>query len=314
MVGPFSHVKVNKMKVEVVRNKVQLPNVIHSFGTKENIDNFLIWKLQYSGRPRYCFLCGDARHEARQCGQRGITRSQLEEMRCVVGEEQVAEEERGVGTKAPKLTYAAVLKDPSFLAKQQQERQEKADKDRAEQEIRNQRKEDNRKREEENKIRRDAKRAEETQRRQKVAEELEYLNRRERQALQGQQELQQVRLSAPAVQVPAVVIPVNSPGQDHLQPPRTPAPLVGTPGEQEGHGQDLGQEGETSQEVMVVEEKNLKRRADLSSPSTLSGKAKKFASRPEEGDKSEEEETIDDAEEVRSEEGTERISHKNGGF
>ena len=47
------------------------------------------------------------------------------------------------------------------VVQQQQERQEKADKDRAEQEVWIQRKEDNRKREEENKIRMDAKRAEE---------------------------------------------------------------------------------------------------------------------------------------------------------
>jgi hypothetical protein len=316
--GPFSHVKVNKMKVEVVRNKVQLPNVIHSFGTKENIDDFLIWKLQYPGCPRYCFLCGDARHEARQCGQRGITRSQLEEMRCVVGEEQVVEEEHGVGPKAPKLTYAAVLKDPAFLAKQQQERQEKTDRDRAEQEVRNQKKEDNRKREEENRIRREAKRAEEMQRRQRVAEELEDLNKREKQALQGQQELQQVRLAA----APEGVLPVAAPGQDHVQQPKTPAPLEGTPGGQEGIGQgsveprqEVGEVVEPRQEVeeVVVVEKTLKRRADLTSPSTSAGKAKKFASRPEEGDESDEEDTIDDAEEVGSEEVKEGSSHRNGG-
>ena len=187
--GPFSHVKVNKMKVELVRNKVQLPNVIHSFGTRENVDDFLIWKLQYPGCPRYCFLCGDARHEARQCGQRGITRGQLEEMKCAVGEVQEIEEGDEAGSKGPKLTYAAVLKDPAFLAKQLQERREKAEKDREEQEARDRKKEDSRKREEENRNRRIAKRDEELLNRQRATEELERQNDRERKAFNRRKEL-----------------------------------------------------------------------------------------------------------------------------
>ena len=187
--GPFSHVKVNKMKVELVRNKVQLPNVIHSFGTRGNVDDFLIWKLQYPGCPRYCFLCGDARHEARQCGQRGITRGQLEEMKCAVGEVQEIEEGDEAGSKGPKLTYAAVLKDPAFLAKQLQERREKAEKDREEQEARDRKKEDNRKREEENRNRRIAKRDEELLNRQRATEELERQNDRERKAFNSRKEL-----------------------------------------------------------------------------------------------------------------------------
>ena len=110
----------------------------------------------------------------------------MEEIKCAVGKVQEAEEDARQG---PKLTYAAVLKDPAFLAKQLQERQKKAHQDQAEQEIKNRKKEDNIKREEENRDRRNAKKEEETQRRQRATEKLEEQNERERKAFQCRQEL-----------------------------------------------------------------------------------------------------------------------------
>ena len=116
MSGIFHKVVVNKVKVEIVRNEVKLPNIIHAFGTTTSADDFATWKMEYRGCPRYCYGCGATSHEARQCGERGITRERLEKMASVVGEEQG-------GTGAP-LSYAAVLKDPTFLARQKREREE----------------------------------------------------------------------------------------------------------------------------------------------------------------------------------------------
>ena len=118
MSGIFHKVVVNKVKVEIVRNEVKLPNIIHAFGTTTSADDFTTWKMEYRGCPRYCYGCGATSHEARQCGERGITRGRLEKMASVVGEEQG-------GTGAP-LSYAAVLKDPTFLARQKWEREEKS--------------------------------------------------------------------------------------------------------------------------------------------------------------------------------------------
>ena len=116
MSGIFHKVVVNKVKVEIVRNEVKLPNIIHAFGTTTSADDFATWKMEYRGCPRYCYGCGATSHEARQCGERGISRGRLEKMASVVGEEQG-------GTGAP-LSYAAVLKDPTFLARQKREREE----------------------------------------------------------------------------------------------------------------------------------------------------------------------------------------------
>ena len=38
--GRWSKVKVNKVKVEIVRNGVKLPNIIHAFGTVASADDF----------------------------------------------------------------------------------------------------------------------------------------------------------------------------------------------------------------------------------------------------------------------------------
>jgi hypothetical protein len=116
MKGIFHRVVVNKVKVELVRNEERLPNIIHAFGTTTSADDFATWKMEYRGCPRYCYGCGATSHEARQCGERGIARGRLEKMASVVGEEQG-------GTGAP-LSYAAVLKDPTFLARQKREREE----------------------------------------------------------------------------------------------------------------------------------------------------------------------------------------------
>ena len=116
MSGIWNKVVVNKVKVELVRNEVRLPNIIHAFGTTTSADDFATWKMEYRGCPRYCYGCGATSHEARQCGERGITRGRLEKMTSVVGEEQDEMGER--------LSYAAVLKDPTFLARQKKEREE----------------------------------------------------------------------------------------------------------------------------------------------------------------------------------------------
>ena len=65
--GRFGKVLVNKVKVELIRNVEELPNIIHALGTGHSADDFLTWKLQYRGCPRYCYGCGAASHEARQC-------------------------------------------------------------------------------------------------------------------------------------------------------------------------------------------------------------------------------------------------------
>ena len=119
--GRWSRVKVNKVKVELVRNKVKLPNIIHAFGTAASADDFATWKLQYRGCARYCYGCGATSHEARQCTERGITKEKLEKVASVVGEET---------GEAPlpelKLSYAAVMKDPTFLARQRREKEVEA--------------------------------------------------------------------------------------------------------------------------------------------------------------------------------------------
>ena len=67
MPTPYNRVRINRMKVELVRNGEKLPNIIHAFGTTNSADDFLTWKLQYRGCPRYCYSCGATSHEARQC-------------------------------------------------------------------------------------------------------------------------------------------------------------------------------------------------------------------------------------------------------
>jgi hypothetical protein len=120
--GRFSKVKVNKVKVEMVRNQEVLPNVIHAFGTAASAEDFLTWKMQYRGCPRYCYGCGATSHEARQCREQGFTREELERVRSVVGEEEQTDDEALEDQEVPKLSYAAVVKDRTFLAKQRQER------------------------------------------------------------------------------------------------------------------------------------------------------------------------------------------------
>ena len=61
----YNMVEINKMKAELVRNGEKMPNIIHAFGTARSVDNFLTWKLQYRGCPRYCYFCGATSHEAR---------------------------------------------------------------------------------------------------------------------------------------------------------------------------------------------------------------------------------------------------------
>ena len=119
--GRFGRVMINKVKVELVRNTVELPNIIHALGTGHSVDDFLTWKLQYRGCPRYCYGCGAASHEARQCPERGITREGLEKVKSLVGEEE-EETANQEGEGAPRLTYAAVVKDPSFLERKRQEK------------------------------------------------------------------------------------------------------------------------------------------------------------------------------------------------
>ena len=82
---------------------------------------FFLFTL-YRGCARYCFGCGATSHEARQCTEQGFTKEKLGKVVSVVGEEETGE--------APQpglhLSYAAVLKDPSFLARQKREHEEKA--------------------------------------------------------------------------------------------------------------------------------------------------------------------------------------------
>ena len=87
MSGKFHRVVVNKVKVELVRNEMRLPNIIHAFGTTNSPDDFATWKMEYRGCQRYCYGCGATSHEARQCEERGTTRGRLERMTSVVGEE-----------------------------------------------------------------------------------------------------------------------------------------------------------------------------------------------------------------------------------
>ena len=117
--APYNRVELNKMKVELVRNGEKMPNIIHAFGTARSADDFLTWKLQYRGCPRYCYSCGATSHEARQCTERRAAREKLEKVASLVGEEQ---EETG----EEQLSYAAVLKDPTFLVRQRRERDEEA--------------------------------------------------------------------------------------------------------------------------------------------------------------------------------------------
>ena len=117
--APYNRVQINKMKVELVRNNEKMPNIIHAFGTARSAADFLTWKLQYRGCPRYCFSCGATSHEARQCTERRAAREKLEKVASLVGEEQ---EEAGEA----QLSYAAVLKDPTFLARQRREKDEEA--------------------------------------------------------------------------------------------------------------------------------------------------------------------------------------------
>ena len=98
-------------------NGVKIPNIIHPFGTAASAEDFATWKLQYRGCPRYCFGCGATSHKARHCGERGFTKEKLEKVALLVGEEQ---EETGEAWPS----YAAVLKDPTFLARQRREREE----------------------------------------------------------------------------------------------------------------------------------------------------------------------------------------------
>ena len=118
MSGKFHRVVVNKVKVELVRNETRLPNIIHAFGTTTSPDDFATWKMEYRGCQRYCYGCGATTHEARQCEEQRTNRGRLERMASVVGEEQ---EETG---EPQPLSYAAVLKDPTFLARQNKEREE----------------------------------------------------------------------------------------------------------------------------------------------------------------------------------------------
>ena len=122
----YSKVVVNKVKVELVRNKETLPNVIHAFGTTHSAEDFLTWKLQYRGCPRFCYNCGLTTHEARQCPERKVTKEELEKMVSVVGEEQEVRGEEEEPRSRLKLSYAAVLKDPTFLDKQRREREDVA--------------------------------------------------------------------------------------------------------------------------------------------------------------------------------------------
>ena len=131
--GAWSRVKVNKMKVELVPNGAKIPNIIHAFGTTKSADDFATWKLQYRGCARYCFGCGATSHEARHCTERGFTKEKLGKVASVVGEEETGEAPQ----PGLKLSYAAVLKDPTFLARQRREQEEEAQKvrEREEQEV-----------------------------------------------------------------------------------------------------------------------------------------------------------------------------------
>ena len=120
--APYSKVIVNKVKIELVPNEQKLPNIIHAFGTTASADDFTTWKMQYRGCARYCFGCGATSHEARQCRNPGITKEKLRKVVSVVGEEVTRE----TAQSGLKLSYAAVLKDPTFLARQRREQEEEA--------------------------------------------------------------------------------------------------------------------------------------------------------------------------------------------
>jgi hypothetical protein len=110
-------VQINKVKLELVRNKEKLPNIIHAFGTDHSTEDFLTWKLQYAGSPRYCYGCGQTDHEVRRC-PKGRTRKDLESVTSVVGEER----EESVGDVPLQDSYAAVVKHRAFMDKQSRER------------------------------------------------------------------------------------------------------------------------------------------------------------------------------------------------
>ena len=110
------------MKVEIVPNGVKIPNIILPFGTAASAEDFATWKLQYRGCPRYCFGCGATSHEARHCTELGFTKEKLGKVASVVGEEETGEAPQ----PGLKLSYAAVLKDPTFLARQKREQEEEA--------------------------------------------------------------------------------------------------------------------------------------------------------------------------------------------
>ena len=152
---PYNHVQVNKVKVEMVRNKETMPNIIHALGTAYSCEDFLTWKLSYRGCPRYCFGCGDTTHEVRHCPKRGLTKAELGKMMSVVGEVREGGEEGE--REVPKLTYAAVLKDPSFMVKQQQEKASETLKAQKLKEDQDKKKEEQHLREEVNKKKRDEK-------------------------------------------------------------------------------------------------------------------------------------------------------------
>ena len=57
-------------------------------------------------------VSGATSHEARQCTERRVAREKLEKVASLVGEAQ--------------LSHAAVLKDPTFLARQRREKEEEA--------------------------------------------------------------------------------------------------------------------------------------------------------------------------------------------
>ena len=127
--GRWKNVICSKVKVELVRNSEILPNIIHAFGTSHSAANFQTWKLQCCGSPRYCYGCGATSHKARYCREQRITREVLERMKSVVGEEEQSDEAVGEQeeTVVPNLTYAVVVKDPTFLENKRKDKKELAE-------------------------------------------------------------------------------------------------------------------------------------------------------------------------------------------
>ena len=52
MPGIWKKVIINKVKVELGRNEVRLPNIIHAFGTTTSADDFATWKMRVQGMPQ----------------------------------------------------------------------------------------------------------------------------------------------------------------------------------------------------------------------------------------------------------------------